>query len=460
MSHRLPEMFIPFLDSLGFKSDGIDTPLVQLWQDKPSVTASGNEDTIPAVHLYQRSETQVTIVGFRQKLLQWLREANHVANEAVVDAILGCVIGAASSGSERAAFLENALAQFRKAEVSHFFVLPNKAIAKPMDFDGYCLGEINLPVLASRCRRAGSDFAQLYGEKLSGRFALQTPDFKHVVIDFLKLGYDSKLTRYNSPWRDLLLHYFEQISRQHFEFMWGHLNRTQVLCAPFNANCLDVENMRSEMGRFAQRITIYLEFSRAPSGYVVPEGGGLILNQPGPDSESFKRFLAHRQTYRLFQVGDSELGRIIHSCAGFCQQAIRFLESGRYDDAALYATICLEHLFSEQQSTAEAVCTRTAALTHLRVANSYSEAQRELRKLYDTRSRFVHSGESVTPTRAECLVAYATETLRSLLVLHLKSENRSQGFLEKWVKNLDFIAAGFEASSSFEGSFLADNGVF
>ena len=90
-----------------------------------------------------------------------------------------------------------------RSEVSHFFVLPNKAITKPMDFDGYCLGEINLPVLASCCRRAGSDYAQLYAEKLRGRFALQTPDFKHVVIDFLKLDYDSKLTIYRNLWRDL-----------------------------------------------------------------------------------------------------------------------------------------------------------------------------------------------------------------------------------------------------------------
>jgi len=459
MSHQLPETFIPFLDSLDFSANGTGTPLVQLWPEKIATNASGYESTVPAVNLYQRFKTQVTISGFRQKFLNWLREEKHVANEAVVDAILGCAVGASSSGLKRGAFLESAMALFREAEVSHFFVFPNKAITKPIYFDGYSLGEINISVLSSRCERARSDYAKLYTKQLSGRFALQSPDFKHIVIDFGTLSKDYNIYS-SSTWQNLILNYFEQIARQHFEFMWWHLNQTQVLSAPFNVNFVDVENLRSFMGRFAQSITIYLDFSQIPGGYVLPEGNDLILNQPGPDSESFTRFNEHRKKYRLFEIGDSELGRTIHTCAGFCQQAVRFLESGHDDDAALYATICLEYLFSEEQSTAEAVCTRTAALTHLRTANSYSEAKSELRKLYDARSGFVHSGKSVTHAQAGRLVVYARETLRSLFVLHFKPENRSQGFLGKWVKSLDFIVAGFNAGKTAENPVLEENGVF
>ena len=159
-------------------------------------------------------------------------------------------------------------------------------------------------------------------------------------------------------------------------------------------------------------------------------------------------------------MGDSELGRTLYTCAGFCQQATRFLESGRNDDAALYATICLEHLFSEKQSTSEAVCTRAAVLTHKRLVGNFTEAEKELRKLYDARSAFVHSGTSITAVQAERLIAYARETLRSMLVLHLKPENRAPGFLKKWVKDLDFIVSGFEANRTFEDSFLAENGIF
>src|SRR5262249_19269669 len=245
----------------------------------------------------------------------------------------------------------------------------------------------------------------------------------------------------------------------HFEYMWIHLDRTQVLETPFHANFLDVQNFQQEIGRFAQRITIYLEFSRSPSGYVVPEGGTLTLNQPGPDSESFARFQSFREQYRAMGVGDSELGRTILVCAGFCQQAIRFLQAGRTDDAALYATVCLEHLFSEKQSTTDAVSRRTAALTHPRLASSFVDAAKELKKLYDARSGFVHSGISISATNAERLITYARETLRSLLVLHLKVENHIPGFVEKWVKELDFVAAGLDSDRTFDDAFLAAIGI-
>lgn len=484
MTALLPEVFVPFLDSLSFAPEEGASHLVELWPETTAVTPDGDFVTERPEYLeilgiekasittdskfvtkraeciYQRGAAELTLAGFRKKLLEILRRANHVATDAVADSILGCVVGAASTGTNRAAFLEDALMRFRNAEVSHFFVFPKHTTAKPVRFNGYSFGEINFAVLASRCRRATTDYAELYAKELRGRLALQSPDFQHVVIDFLKLagGWGQLCEKPQSY--QLLLNYFSRISRLHLEFMWMHLNRTQVLGDPFNASLFDVQLLKSVPS--VQRVTIYLEFSQTDEGCVLPgwRDPGLILDERGPDSVPFKRFLQHRNTFRLSEVGDSELGRILFACGGFCQRAIRFIEADQSDDAALYATICLEYLFSEKRSTSEAVCSRTAALTHLRLSGSYPEAERELRNLYDARSAFVHSGKSVTATQAERLIAYARETLRSLLVLHLKPENRSQGFLEKWVKQLDVIVAGLKAELSFEPSFLSENGIF
>ncbi len=483
MAGILPKVFVSFLDSLSFDAEEGGSELVELWPEmkgitpdadfvtrrpeyveilgieKASVTVGSNFVNKRPERLYQHGATEVSLAGFRKKLLEILRRANHVATDAVADAILGCVVGAASAGTTRAAFLEDALTRFRTAEVSHFFVLPKCTTAKPVCFDGYSFGEINFPVLASRCQRATSEYTELYAKDLRGRLALQSPDFKHVVIDFLKLGYGWRRLREKPRAYQLLLNYFSRISRLHFESMWMHLNRTQVLGDPFNASLLDVQALKSVPS--VQRVTIYLDFSKTGEGCVIPEAdSGIVLDEAGPDSEPFKRFLQHRNTFHLSHVGNSELGRILFACGGFCQRAIRFIEAEHSDDAALYATICLEYLFSEKRSTAEAVCSRAAALTHLRLSGSYSEAERELRNLYDARSAFVHSGKPVTATQAERLIAYARETLRSLLMLHLKPENRSQGFVERWVKELDVIVAGYKAGLSFEASFLAENGIF
>ena len=115
---------------------------------------------------------------------------------------------------------------------------------KPLRFDGYHLGELNFPVLYSRCRRATSNYAELWGEQLGGRFALQSPEFEHVLIDFVKLGRgpDELLTK--PKWYKLLLNYFFRVSRLHFQSMWMNLNRTQVLSDPFNASLLDAEYLQ------------------------------------------------------------------------------------------------------------------------------------------------------------------------------------------------------------------------
>ena len=460
MSNLIPDNFIPFLQVLSLKPfTQNEKPLVELCPTDRAMMPSGNWFKKHAIAIYQRESTTVTLSGFRQKLLKCLHEGNHVATSAVVDAILGCAISVAHSGADRATFLEEVLSQMRIAEVSHFFIIPAPAIKETLSIDGYRLGKIDLPLLTSRCNRAGSNYAKHYAMEHEGKFTLQSPVFSHTVIDFLKSIANRGLTA-NTSVLLLLLNYFEQVSRLHFQFMWSHLERTQVLSNPFGFNILDVHQMRSVAGQFAGAVTIYLDFSRSKSGYVVPVQNGVDIGQQGPESDSYARFIEHRKNYRLGEVGESELGRALYAGAGFCQQANRFLESGRADDAALYAMICLEQLFSEKGSAVESVCTRTAVLTHLRQSSSYSEAEKELRKLYEARSAFVHSGKSVTPTQAERLISYARETLRAMLVLHLNPDNRQPGFLDKWVKKLDFIVPGIGAGITSEAAFLAECGIF
>ena len=339
MSNLIPDNFVPFLDSLRLKSLTSDANQIScLFPPISAVTALGTHLTKPAVNLYQMTPTEVTLTGFRKKLLQVLRSENHVANEEIVDAILGCVLGAATSGIDRVKFLDDLLSRFSNAEVSHFYILPLNAVMKPMKIEGYVLSEVDIGLLTSRANRAGSDFAKLYATGLKGRLCLQSPIFRHVVIDFIKLGLKHALLAQPS-WRDLLLRYFERVARQHFEYMWSHLDRTQMLSTPFGAHILDAQNFRQGFAQFSKRISIYLDFSNSGAGYVVPEATDMEFNEPGPESIAYARYLEHRSNYRISEVGDSELGRTLYTCAGFCQQATRFLESGRNDDAALYATI-------------------------------------------------------------------------------------------------------------------------
>lgn len=459
MTFQLPEAFLPFLDSLTLEPRSANqAPIVTVCPKRSASTASGEQFTKPALALFQSEPTAVTLVGFRSKIVQRLREINHIASDELADAVLCLAVGAANTGSARARELSDLLAQSALCEVSHFLAFPHEAIKQQIRFDGYTLGPIAMPVLQSRCSRAHSDFYELYAKNIAGRFCIQSPDFRHAVISLIKIRQSGLLD--GARGRDIVLNYFERLSRRHFDYMWEHLNRTQVLSAPFDSELIGVESFRRMASMLAWRITIYLDPTHRDLGYVVPENTAINLNQIDSADERVKQFYDHRTTYHLEEIGDSELGRALLEAALFCQQAIQFLESGRANDAALYATICLEQLFSETRSTAEAVSTRAAAVTHLRLAASFSDAEKELRKLYDARSSFVHAGQPVKPAQAERLIAYSKETLRSLLILHLKPENRRAGFLDQWVRNLDFIVKGFEAGKIFEPAVLADSGIF
>ena len=363
MSIHFPEVFHEFLDSLAFSPHCSDAqPIASLWKDTPCTTHNGTDGIKRSVSIYQAQTTKLTIIAFRQKIVSILREQAHVATDSVADAILGLTVKAATNGKERADYLGAFLKALKCVDVSHFIVLPAKAGNKPLTFDGYTLGSLNTSVLVSRCNRAGSDYAELYSNGLTGQFTIQSPEFKHVVHDYSHEA--ANLSNVSGVvWENLRLNYFERISRLHCEFMYSDLDRKQSLGATFGAHMLDVPNIRSSVGRFAESITIYLGFAGKGVGYVVPERGTVTVVQPGPESEAFKQFTEHREKYRLSEIGDSELGRTLFACAGFCQQAVRFLEAERPNDAALYATVCLEHLFSEKQSTSEFVCSRAAVPT-------------------------------------------------------------------------------------------------
>jgi len=452
--------FIPFLDSLHFGPPPLGASPVALIVPPVRANNAGGQFVEPSVELYQTQQTEVTVSGFLKKLSRDLDQAGHASSDAIAAAILGCVIKAETSGQARLDFLENLLTRFAQAEVSHFIITPYEAdSSKPFAVEDYTIGALNVPVLKSRCTRAQSDYAVRYEKRLVGRVTLHSPEFRRTVLDFLPAHLDKGRFK-NKSWNQLLLNYFEQLSRKHLELMWAHLDRTQLLSYPFGAEVINPDSLRSDVGQFSEKVSIYLNFSETGAGYVVPESAALVLNQPGADSDAYHRYKAHQKDYRTSEVGDSELGRAIVACSRFVHQAKTFLATGRPEEALLYATICLEHLFSEKQAISESVSARTAALTYLRVGRTLSDAKKEVRSLYNARSQFVHSGQPVTTTQAERLIEYAREAIRALLVLHLKIENRAEGFLDKWIKNLGVIVCAEEAGITIDPAFLAENGIF
>jgi hypothetical protein len=103
-----------------------------------------------------------------------------------------------------------------------------------------------------------------------------------------------------------------------------------------------------------------------------------------------------------------------------------------------------------------------AALTHLRIygGKPYTEANAELKKLYEVRSGFVHRGESCDSLLAEKVIEYAKEVLKSMLYLYHKEESRDTGAVDQWVKDLEIIIASYNANREVDRKTLLSVGIF
>ena len=194
----------------------------------------------------------------------------------MAESLIACLIALKQGGQERLDLLNSLLTNIRNADVSHFFILPvsqNFNELHELLIRGYRLGNIRDTVIQSRCQRAQSDFWDLYKARHKNSIAFESPEKDRPVIDFLSPGMDS-------GWGDiiqrLIRNYFTHLSRAYFDQMWEEFQAETRLHAAFGYAGIDVDNLRNELGRFAEQVTIFLRVSEK-AGYVLPERKGMDL---------------------------------------------------------------------------------------------------------------------------------------------------------------------------------------
>jgi hypothetical protein len=351
--------FSDFLESLSFEKSGSDAPAIIDISEKKCIENNGVEYIEPRIQIFCKAKEGPSIAGIHKKLEAILNEKKHACSSKVIDALLAIIVASKTSGPDRLQLLNKCIDSICETEVSHFLVLPVMSNGNSVEFSGYFLGSLQENVLNSRCRRSGSDFYNRYQNRLKDRVALRSPEFKVNVINFaeksISYGYDN-----SKKWRSLVLNYFEIIARIHLEDMWAHLTETQICHSPFEKHIIDPFNFKNELVKFSETITVYL-FKEY--GYIVPEFKVPTFNQISSKDEATLRFIEHLKKYRINEICETELGRDIKVCARFCDESQRYLKAGRDNDAALYAMISLEYLFSEKTETVGAVSKRCAMLT-------------------------------------------------------------------------------------------------
>jgi hypothetical protein len=456
---KIPEIFSGYLEALSLDGKEGFTHLVRVAE--PTRT-NAEPSMVHGVDLYISTGYVggITLKGFTKKIKELLESNNHITEDNIVYLITACVVYA-SAGADRLAVFQRVLESIENFTTSHFIFGWEMAEEQRWRAHGYSFGTLNSQVLKSRCRRAGSDFFERYNQQINSRFCIESREFTRRRIDFSRLFIQLYVN--HTSFEHLVLLYNEALSAIHIEEMWDDLDRTQLVSSVFNKNIFDVESYKSsDYGKNFMAVTVYLNKSQDREGYVVPNAKRQLSFLIIPTRKLLEDHIKLSDELGVSDFEKSEFGRTINTFSEFIRQAIRFSNIQRYNDALLYCMIALENIFSEKNNATEKTCARVAALTHLRMdgGKTYFEANAELKKLYEARSRFVHAGESCDSALADKIIEYARELLKSMIYLYHNKENQDSGAIVKWVKELEVIIASYNAEWEVDKKTLLSVGIF
>jgi len=420
----------------------------------------GGEITVfPEISLWLVDTGKTSWDAFCRRLGLELKKHNHPVSTGLLASIAAIVTFMKDEGKHPIETINHFIQCINLVDVSHFFLFhPCPMRAPRVEWKGFTFGEIDLNTLAYRCRRAGSNYFELHGNTLHFRDGLESPVRQQPAIDFVSFLQTSRPETKDKFLHRLVLQYFNELSDIYRKQMWNELDETQHLFSLFGADVVDVRSIQN--CPFAEMVTIYLHLSKTHRhGYVVPTRSGMFLHMLGGDNLHLLKAQDLEKRYSLSDFKNTELHQTIKTFARFTHLALRAQHEQRTSEAFLYCIIALEMVFSEKESATSSVSSRVALITHRKFGNSLDQMRKDMARLYDVRSKFVHRGIPVEETAVFELKEIVVEVFSCLLRLQLRPENHTDEFLKSWLKKLDWLVAGMEANAPLDTNALAECGI-
>jgi hypothetical protein len=155
-----------------------------------------------------------------------------------------------------------------------------------------------------------------------------------------------------------------------------------------------------------------------------------------------------RDEFQLDALTGAEVHAAVATYSRFLFRAARHQADGNCDEAFLHYVIALDLLCGGTDESTKSVTRRAACIIHRAKESSLEAAIRRVRALYDIRSKYVHEGR---PVKEESLIdvqEVCREVLWSLMRVQRRPEARRKGFMDWWVKRLDYLCSAIEAGET------------
>lgn len=331
------------------------------------------------------------------------------------------------------------------------------------DIPPFRLGRLRTDRLFQQCTKAQSDFYERYRSLLPRAWSVERQHKPVRILDIegiriLAFGDQIVLQTQDKwqhkAWETLVINYFSQLCRFHFEQFWAELVAVQDPLLALGAPFFDSKPVTSFLQSL--QVAVFLNMGERRGGFVTPTGHGPIAIDLASAHERVPRALRELKELYAFEAFDgSPLHSSIRLFASFVARARRHRITGNANEALLHYVIALELIFGERQAIQRSASERVGVATHLPAARSFEEQRRWIDGIYDIRSRYVHAGTAISGDAVlDDLHGTCESCFRCLLRLqaaHASISERSEATLTQWLATLDYLAKALIAGKSLDG---------
>lgn len=445
-------------DSQVFESVVAVEPVVAWDRDTPT--------KVPGHVLWYKPVEDLTLDSVVRKVQKELAGRGHVDDRDTVMCVLCLFTLCRTQNSKAVERFNEILDLVVDGDLTQIFIFPARPPENYGSFEvgSFKIGKLDAERLAYRSRRARSNYFDRYADKIRGCLSIERDVVQTKIVDWSKaVVYPDGFSASTDPAERqgttsylLVDTYFNRVSRALFVQFFEQLEADQVLAVAAGGGYVDSVAVR--LVPSSSTVSLFMNVGTKRQGWVVPHGTVVGLDLSGTDKTipRAQRLLADHGVDR---TNNSHLHNTLMTFGRYVARARTHRWAKRTDEAFLHFVIALDLLLGDRSAVTQKVVGRTAVLVHRHFRRGLGDQKKAIERLYDLRSRYVHQGQSVQESDVQNGEDISREVFMCLIRLYRKKGNHEPGFIEQWLKNIDYIGSALEANKIVSGAEYADNGI-
>jgi hypothetical protein len=382
-----------------------------------------------------------------QRLDRELQSSGHPNTPAAVRAVIAVyLLRDRSKGAIRC--LNETIGAIAAADVVEHWItgIPCVGGFARFDIGEFEFGELDQQRLSYWCERVGCDYFKRYPGRHRGDLAIQRRPTQIALLDI-----PSCITSGASALSTAMIidGYFDAIGQSRAEQFRADVWAAQEVLVAAGAPFMNLRG--SPTWTEHTFISVYRNVGRAREGYFCPIGQTRIVDFAASDRRIPEMQKALCDSFGFTAPAAHEIGETLRTFCRFIAQGRLHESEARVSEAFLHHVIALDLLFGDRDGVTSAVARRAAACVSSESSVGFDAALRQVKALYDTRSKHVHCGRQVQNHDLVAIRVVCRAVLNCLLRVHdaVASLSDMQS-IAWWHKQLDYVAVALEAARALQ----------